>query len=53
MPVASSAAYRATSLPASVVVTLSWTARPGVDADLSAFFGSRPQRVHALDSAPR
>ena len=35
----------AASLPPSVVVTLSWTARPGTDADLSAFVCGEDGRV--------
>ena len=37
----------AASLPASVVVTLSWTARPGTDADLSAFVCGEDGRVRS------
>ena len=37
----------AASLPATVVVTLSWTALPGVDADLSAFVCGEDGRVRS------
>src|SRR5215213_3229314 len=39
----------AASLPASVVVTLSWTARTGLDADLSAFLCGEDGRVRTDD----
>jgi len=42
-------ALAAASLPASVVVTLSWTARPGLDADLSAFLCGEDGRVRTDD----
>src|SRR5688572_14638948 len=39
----------AASLPPSVVVTLSWTARPGLDADLSAFLCGEAGTVRTDD----
>jgi stress response protein SCP2 len=39
----------AASLPASVVVTLTWQARPGVDADLSAFLCGEDGTVRSDD----
>lgn len=37
------------ALPASVVVTLTWTARPGLDADLSAFLCGEDGKVRSDD----